>query len=436
MDFVKIISDFIHSQTYKDKLIAERYFKGTNDIAYRTFKYTTVNGDVMDRYRANNKVSDNFFKIIIEQKVNYVVGNEVTIQESKPYLDLNEEIDYLCEEASMKAIGWLHVYIDEIGELKQVVVPSEQVIPIYTPTLKKELKQVIRFYKIDDTDIVELWDNTTVTYYSLVKDQGYTQYSQTTHFSTGSFGKIPFIPLYNNRYETNDLNSIKVLIDCYDVVISDFCNNFEDFQQVLYKLVNYAKTVDDEQLACELFEFIKKYGFVNVNDGGDFDIIQREVPYLARKEILQIIKQNLYLIAQAVDPDILKGNSLTNVVIEASYTLLELKANKFIKMLKKFFKELLYFDNFYRSMKRMAVDDIAKVTFEFNKAILMNKAEIVETLVLCVQNGIMSIETAVNKNPFIDNPEEEMLKLKGEEEIKEQKQQAIFGNINTGGIPE
>ena len=426
MDLLKIISDFKNSQSYKDMLVGERYFKGTNDIIYRSFHYTTTEGEIMDRYRANNKVSDNFFKIITEQKVNYVVGNEVIIQNSKPYLDVNEEIDYLCEEACMKAVGWLHVYIDEIGELKQVVIPSEQVIPRYTPTLKKELMQVIRFYKIGESEIVEVWDNIYVTYYTLIKDQGYVQYEQRTHFSTGSFGKVPFIPLYNNRYEINDLNSIKVLIDCYDVVMSDFCNNFEDFQQVLYKLVNYAKTVDDEQMACELFEFIKKYGFVNVADGGDFDIIQREVPYLARKELLQIIKQNLYLIAQAVDPDILRGNSLTNVVIEASYTLLELKANKFIKMIKKFLRELLYFDNFYRSLKKMAVDDMTKVSFDFNKAILMNKAETVETLVLCVQNKIMSIKTAVTKNPYIDNADEEMLLLKEEEDKEQEKQLEIF----------
>ncbi|HGZ6340910.1 TPA: phage portal protein, partial [Staphylococcus aureus] len=65
-----------------------------------------------------------------------------------------------------------------------------------------------------------------------------------THFSTGSWGKIPFIPFKNNDLEISDIFMYKTLIDAYNRRLSDLSNTFKDSNELTYVLKNY----DDQKL--------------------------------------------------------------------------------------------------------------------------------------------------------------------------------------------
>ncbi|UIF39987.1 phage portal protein, partial [Staphylococcus aureus] len=93
--------------------------------------------------------------------------------------------------------------------------------PIWTDKEHEELEAFIRMYKLENETKDEYWDKITVNYYvyendSLIPDYSNNLENSKTHFSTGSWGKIPFIPFKNNDLEKSDIFMYKTLIDAYN----------------------------------------------------------------------------------------------------------------------------------------------------------------------------------------------------------------------------
>ncbi|HAK44199.1 MAG TPA: phage portal protein, partial [Clostridium sp.] len=57
------------------------------------------------------------------------------------------QISGLGYEASNKGIAWLQAYIDEEGNFKTMIIPSEQCIPIWRDSSHIELESMIRVYE-------------------------------------------------------------------------------------------------------------------------------------------------------------------------------------------------------------------------------------------------------------------------------------------------
>ena len=95
------------------------------------------------------------------------------------------------------------------------------------------LQAFIRVFKLNDETKVEYWTDTDVTYYvyengSLINDYYYGENNKQTHFSTGSWGRVPFIPFKNNSEEVSDIWQYKTIIDAIDKRLSDTQNMFDE----------------------------------------------------------------------------------------------------------------------------------------------------------------------------------------------------------------
>lgn len=412
-DITKYVSDWESSKAKENMLKAQKYYLSNNDINDRIFYLWTPGGKIKDVYRNNTRLSSSFFQLLVDQKVSYCLSKDIVIKDISIPFDINDEIDYTAEEASIKSVGWTHIYADKEGLIKLKTMESEEIIEIPDGTIEQNLSYIIRIYELDKEKFAELWDDTYKYKYQLDKDNVYKFIEENSHLDNGvSWGMIPFIPLYNNRNKTNDLQRIKCLIDAYDTVISDFANNFIDFQELILFVKNYNENVATEQAAKELMEWLKKYKIVSVRGDGAMDIISKEVPYQARGEFLLILKKLIYSFGQGVDIDELKGTSLTNVVVKAYFALLDIKANKFLKQCKKYIKELLKFANAYNKMKNQQTFDINKAEIVFNKSIIINEKEVIESI--AAAGEFTSLETQVAKNPLVDNAKEELQKIEEE----------------------
>lgn len=353
-EIYKIVNEWVGCELYQNMLNGRRYYMCKNDVIDRKFYYYNMGNKVEDNYRSNIKVANDFLKIIVDQKVSYCLAKDVIIDNvaDLPF-DINDEIDYVAEEAAQKSIGWCFVWIDKEGLFKQKLVESETIIPLYDGSIEENLIGLIRIYKLGENEYAEYWDNDLKTTY-LKDGSQYLESGIETHLDNGvSWGKIPFIRLLNNRYGMTDLDNIKGLIDAYDYTISDFANNFIDFQEVIYKLVNYAESLKDEQSVSEIIDYLKKYKIISVSDGGDFEVIANEIPFQARKEFLEILRKNIYMFSHSVDTEKLSGGDLTNVTIKAYFTNLDQKCNKFIKECKRYIMDILYFSNKFKEFKQL-----------------------------------------------------------------------------------
>ena len=271
---VRLISEFQTSPERQWMLTGERYYRVDNDINDRKITKKLSNGQVVEEsYKANNKLAHAKYKNMVDEKIAYLLSKPVTYQtdtgdKKNTYIGMVKDIlgkrfqyqlSSLGYEASNKGIGWLQVYIDEQGELKTMVIPSEQCIPLWKDRTHMELDTMIRVYPVTVWEYdtrktvtnVEVWTEQGVTYYRLDGKLLVLDYERSNdnggpvaHYKADgawySWGKVPFIPFKNNRIEIPDIKFVKSLVDGYDLSRSEAANYVEEVKNLIFILKGYG----------------------------------------------------------------------------------------------------------------------------------------------------------------------------------------------------
>lgn len=434
-----IIKEYIDKQDTTQADIGEDYYYKRNDITKRViYKYDNNGNKVIDTDATNNKIASGRHKLLVDQKVGYLVGDPVTIgykeeQDIEPIIELlgDEFDDYLTElvkNASNKGNDWIHPYIDENGEFDYIIVPTQEFIPIFDNSKRKNLVAGIRHYKLDHDDVVkvEFWEDETVTYYemhngSLVLDSDldsdeednpapHFTYSRGDTTDGYGWGKVPFVEFKNNEDNIPDINYYKDTIDVYDKIMSDSSNTIEDIQEFIYVLKGYDGT-DIDQAVTNL----KRYKGVAVDgDNAGVDILQGEMPMNSVGSYLDRLKKELYDSGMGVDTDVDKfGNNPSGVSLKNLYSLLDMKANVLERKFTKALKQFMWFVTEYAKMNGIGEYDPKKFTFTFNKSMLTNELEQVQMIQQSL--GIVSKETLLANHPLVEDVQLELERLEREE---------------------
>lgn len=450
-----LIETYTKSDEYKKSLTGLNYYKGHHDIKDRQ-KYYTIDGvKVIDNSKSNYKIEHRFLNILIEQKQSYILGNPINITYDKNteqdknitklvYEIFGDKFDDVMSEwvetTSAGAVSYLHCFIDGDGKFDYIVIPPTEVIPIYDTTYNKKLVAVIRFYKVEFIDEdknkreeryeVEYWTENDVSYYKQLSDGSFYLDDVTGHFTINNnvrgftqqsgWGKIPFIPLYNNNEMKSDLEDIKSLIDAYDIVKSDWLNDLVDFQELIYVLKGFngfAFSNRSNPLSIFLTQ-LKENRAISVDENGGVDTLKAEIPIEARDKFLQILRDEIFYFGKGVDVATDRfGNSPSGISLKFLYTNLDLKANKLILKIKNALTEFMYFVTYYLRLTKGKLDiDYKKFYYTFNKAVIFNDAEIIQNL--RNSEGIISEQTILSKHPYVTDVENEM-KLKEQERQNE-----------------
>ena len=334
----------------------------------------------------------------------------------------------LCIEASNCTVGWLHVWCDKKSTWKYAIVPAEQVIPVWSDSLEKELLGVFRSYQNIDDDtgdtyiIYEYWNETECAAYRLkagdeldqllpyqmfLVDPMLCEYADTYRHGVG---EVPFFPFFNNNIDTDDLKNIKPLIDVYCKVFSGFVNDLEDIQEVIFVLTNYG--------GADLGQFLrdlKDYKAIQIESEGDGDhsgvsTLTIELPVEAREKLLEITRKCIFEQGMGVDPDPQNFGNSSGVALKFLYALLEQKAG----LQETEFR--LGFGQFIRCVCRLNGISIKDDTIvqTWTRTSVQNDQELSQ--IATQSKGIVSDETIVAHHPWVDDPEKEMELLQEQED--------------------
>jgi len=451
-DYIKnFISDFESSRKRKEMKEAKAYYRSKNiEIMNRTF-YVYAEDEqgnprrIKDPYKANNKLPSGFFKILVDQKINYLLGNDMAIEtddkdELQEIIDpenLQYKLRKTAKDASKKSVGWLQLYVDNEGNFGYKKIDSEQVIPVYKPNNKDELEFVIRYYKIrvlnDKNEMVsvnrvEVWDEEEVAFFQenfadnlyyilepeyMAEDSAFTRpyenpryhfqrelvINQTTHEREDlAWGRVPFVPLYNNDEEDTDLNPIKAFIDAYDLINSDFVNNLEDHVDVHWVLKGYQ----GENLT-DFLDMVKKYHAIKVAHDGEVRQETTDIPTEARKTDIKQLERDIFKFGQGVNPLEFDSGNVTNVMIKARFALLDLKCDQFEDKVQETLRRFFEFVNRYREIEGQEPIEIKSINFD--RSMIMNKKEMLDANK--DQHGHISEPTRLANHPYVDDVEKE-----------------------------
>lgn len=448
------IEHFDGSPQRQAMLDGDAYYKNENIIKRRQIYRFENEQKVIDDLKPNNKISHSFMKLLVDEKIGYFLGQDVTItsendklQEAVNEILDDEFMDVLNDigvEASNKGISWLHVYMDEEGNLKFMHIPAEQIIPLWSDIAHKELDALIRYYYVDtyvglenkQIKKVEYWTKDSVMYYVeengvLIPDIEANEIGEHIgHFNLDGtelgWGTIPYIPFKNNSYELSDLHFVRGIVDEYDKRTSDTANTLEELSDIVYVLKNYGGTS-----LSEFMRDLKYYKAIKVDDDGGVDTISGSIDISAVEAHLDRLKKDFYHFGQGVDMDTSNiGNSPSGVALEFLYSKLKLKVDNMERKFKYAFKILFYFITEYLGVSGGGVYNPKDLKVTFTRSMVSNLVENIEAVNTSSQ--LISKKTALAHHPWVDNVEEEMQQLEDEQEVID------FDNLDYGsnsGVP-
>lgn len=381
----------------------------------------------------NNKIKDNQFAKVVDQKVSYLFSLPPIIKaEDKNYQyeiqklynkRFTRTINKVGLDSILYGITWLYVYLED-NKFKYDLIDSKEVIPIWKDNKHEKLDAVIRNYcvnEIKDGEVVnvikvKLFTDDLVFSYRLEEGVNYVLESKNSYLKDEkgrdySFGKIPFIYFKSNN-ERPLLNRCKSLQDGINMILSNFQDNMlEDKRSAILVLKNY----DGENLG-EFRQNLAQYGAVKVRDTADgrggLDALEVNVNSDNYKLILQILKEKLIENCRGID---FKNDKTTQALnelnIKSMYTDIELDSNA---MELEFSASLEHFESFYKQVNNIKTESVSTINFKRN--IMVND----ESTVSMIRNsvGIVSNETLLSVHPFVDNVSEELEKIKEQDKEK------------------
>ena len=143
---------------------AQKYYENEPDILReptRREKQEKEHEGETPLRNADNRIPFNFHGLLVNQKASYMftapplfdLGSQTANKRLAAFLgDKYAKVcKDLCINASNTSVAWLHLWKDAQGKYKYAAVPSDQIIPVWSSSLDRELQAVFRTY----TDIDE-----------------------------------------------------------------------------------------------------------------------------------------------------------------------------------------------------------------------------------------------------------------------------------------
>ena len=484
-----ILRDWSVDEKQKFMAVGERYYAGRHDILNHDFRQSIVYDKVSTEdsddgkeheiaqtiTNSNNSNMHNihpFFRLLVDQKVGYIVGKPptVSVEDDKAFetvitnITTDEEFpDMLADwvrEASKKGVGWVHPYYDPDGSLHYIVVPANEVIAFYDSEHQRTLEDVVRFYTFSVASSgqtvqrykVEWWTGHDVTYYiqdehgNYMLDPAYpinpaphwwnvtTVDGAETSREAHSWGRVPWVPLYNNSEASSDLGGqdengqpcgIKSLIDAYDMISSATTNDQIDLVALYWVVKGFGG-----ETAREIVKRLQMNRVVNVSGGEPGDGVTAQQVTLSVEERckwLDMLRHDIYHFGMGIDTsDEQLGNNPSGVALKFKYTQLDLKANPLILKLKKALKDLFWFLTGDMNRRQGTQYDSSQIVVTINKTMITNDAETVNMIMQ--SRGLVPDKMLLAYHPFVDDAEQAEKELEEQQVEQDERRSKMFGN--------
>ena len=427
-----VLRKWLDSPLRQEQLLAEKYYDGHHDILEREKKVIGADGELVTiRNVANNKLVDNQYRKLVDQKTNYVLGKPLSIAtDEDEYLKLltdifnksvHRQLRVLAQYAVDGGISWLFPYYDENSKFKIAVFPSYEICPIWKDKGHTELECAMRYYPeevFDDKGGVKL-----IYHVDLFTTQGITHFRyqgaslipeenpHSDYLYVGENGynwdKLPIIPFKYNSKEIPLIRNVKCLQDALNQVLSDFQNNMEeDPRTTILVLKNY-----DGTNIPEFRQNLATYGVIKVTtvDGvqGGVETLKVEVNAQNYQAILMQLKRAIVENGRGFDAKEERMDGDPNQMnIESMYTDIDLDVNAMETEFQAGFEELKWFID--QHLMHTGHRDYTEnpVEFVFNRDIFINEDAKIDNCVKSV--GIISNKTILARHPWVTNVNHEL----------------------------
>ena len=391
MDFVRqVINEFKTTDIYREADVAYQYAQRKNVTInqYQKLLYTISGKAVPDNYSANWKMSSNFFPRFITQETQYLLGNGISWQNESTEESLGKNFDIELQKLGKNAlIGGCSFGFWNLDHLESFKVTE------FAPMYDEEngaLMAGVRWWQLASNKPLRatLYELDGYTEYvwrpgedgEILKDKrSYIMKYRSTEadgaeiYDYDNYPGFPIIPLWGNQNKQSELIGIREQIDVYDLIKSGFANDLDDASQIYWTIQN-AGGMDDIDLVKFLDRMKTVKAAVVEDSGAKAEAHTMEVPYQSRETYLNMVSEDLYRDAMALDTKKIAGGAVTATQIRAAYEPLNSKTDEFEYCVHEFLDDVL------------AIAGIPEDKATFTRSMLINKSEEIDSVMKSATN--------------------------------------------------
>ena len=434
----KQIDEFLNSRKRKDMINAYNYLIGNHDILKRKRGIWVSSDKFKENNRLpNNRIVDNQYAKVVEQKTNYLFTRELTIEcKNKEFEEKIKSLfdkrftrmfRKLGENAINYGIGWLYMYLEN-NKIKFKNFAPYEILPFWKDEEQTILDMVIRVYNIEyynkntkeNITKVEVYKKDRVDYYTydsrLIFERSEDYLTLNDENKCVVFENVPVIPFKSNNKEQPLLNSVKSLQDSLNLIKSNFVDHMEEDPRTTWIVLKGYAGTDLEEFKTNMAE----YGILKIeseaNNEADIETLKIEVDANNYMTIINMLKKSIIENAKAFDvKDERLANNPNQLNIRSMYSDIDLDSNGLEVEFQCSLEILFSFCALYFNILGIGNFSNEKVEFTFNKDQLLNSSEIIQDL--ANSYGMLSKETILSKHPYVKDVEEELQKI-AKEDIK------------------
>lgn len=388
----------------------DRYYKNNNDIKQRVFTDTTKPNNKI-AHSWGNYITDSMTAFFMGEPISYT-GEDKDVEQLKYIFEQNDEQDLnnqLAKDCSIFGVGYELTYLDEIADIRLTKISPLGAIPIFDDTVQNNLLYFIRFIEVKDiltdktTTHIWLYSNTSIKYYTLTDSQTLLFVEEIPH----NFEIIPISIYKNNDDMIGDFEPVIDLIDFYDRLESDTANAF-DYYNDCY-LVFKGASLDAEDV-----QQMKENRILEIPEGSEVSFLIKGTENLEQENTKNRTVNDIHKFSKVPNmSDESFANNVSGVAMK--YKLLGLENSCSIKerKFKRGIQNRLWLISNILNLKNGTDLQDVKVTFKRN--LPGNEVEIAN--MINSLRGLISSETLINQLTFVENAQEEIEKLKAEQEV-------------------
>ncbi|MGJ3545446.1 phage portal protein [Bacillus subtilis] len=419
----KMLDHLRLNQGHHEKL--KRYYLGDHDILHsKTAK---------DPLKADMRAYFNYCRKMVQNSVGYLLGKPVNYGSKTENKEFISNIDYyfsnwehahnikLKIEASIHGYAYEANYINSEGDFECAAYSPLEMIVLHDGTIENKVSLAIRKYKVqfDETEYVEVWDDTFYSNYKLSGGKLLLLERKRHRFS-----RCPVRELKNNDIKKSTFEDIIKIIDMYNAIHANAANELVDHRNSYLVFTNCNVEFEDAKK-------MKENGIIILpHDKAEVKWLTKDLHGTFVKDMLKQWQDEMYIQSNQVNLNENFQSNTSGVSIRLKLQELEnqsaIAESHFEKVLKdrlKFFCEFLY-------LKKQAEFDYKDVNVAFTRNVPVDEvaiAQMVSTL-----SGLVPHEDLLSRLPFIQNPSASMQKL-----IKQHETVKLHSanNMNTTAVP-
>lgn len=384
-------------------------------------KHKILKGKEKEPWKPDNRLVINYAKYIVDTFSGYQIGVPVKITHDEDvatdFIDKFRKINdmedtefELAKMADMFGHAFLYVYQDEAGNTRATYNSPVNMFIVHDNTIEEKPLFAVR-YAFNEGEatgygqVITASENIDIT----VQHGGSVRFGERTPHI---YGRLPVVELIENEERQGIFDSVKTLINALNKAASEKANDVDYFADAYLKIVGVELKdgMADQIRENRIFNLWKNGGDGTLPDVG---FLEKPNSDTTQENLITLLKESIFavsMVANLSEEDF--GNASGTALAFKLQAMDNLAKMKDRKMQSAFNR--LYEIVFNVPMASVPSDGWTGIKYQFTRNVPRNILE--ESQIVAQLSGQVSDATKLSVLSIVDNPQDELEKMKKEEE--------------------